>query len=157
MKIYLASDHAGFELKEKIKDFLSELGYEIKDFGAFEFNSEDDYPDFIILTMRALQNDLENIDSRAIIFGGSGQGEAIVANRFKGIRAAVFYGGKEEIIKLSREHNNVNVLSLGARFLSEQEAKEAIKIWLDTLFPNSNDKNSSRHMRRIKKIDGIIT
>lgn len=154
--IYLASDHAGFELKEKIKKFLVELEYEIKDFGVFEFNSEDDYPDFIIPAARALQEDLKNgVDSKAIIFGSTGQGEAIAANRFKGIRAIVYYGASEEIIKLSREHNNSNVFSLGAGFMSESEAKNAVKLWLTIPFPNSDDQNSSRHLRRIEKIDGI--
>lgn len=154
MKIYLASDHAGFELKEKIKKFLADLNYKIQDFGAYEFNPEDDYPDFIIPAVRALQNDLENnIDSKAIILGGSGQGEAICANRFKNIRAVVFYGGNEEIIKLSREHNNANVLSFGARFLDETQAKEAVKLWLETPFPNPSDENFSRHQRRIEKIE----
>jgi len=156
MIIYLAADHAGFELKEKLKSFLADLSYEIKDFGAYEFNSEDDYPDFIIPAVKALKNDLnEGIKSRAVIFGYSGQGEAITANHFKGVRAVVFYGGSEEIIKLSREHNNTNVLSLAARFISESEAMSAVRIWLDTPFPNSNDQNSFRHIRRIEKIDGI--
>ncbi len=154
MKIYFASDHAGFELKEKLKIFLNEAGHEIKDFGAFEFNSEDDYPDFIIPAMRALEEDLKNgIDSMAIILGGSGQGEAMCANRFKNIRAIVYYGYNEEIIKLSREHNNANVLSLGARFLNEQEAKNAVKLWLETLYPDPSDQNFSRHQKRIEKID----
>lgn len=152
--IYLASDHAGFELKEKLKDFLGDLGYKIKDFGAYEYNKDDDYPDFIVPAAVALKNDLEKgLDSKAVIFGFSGQGEAMRANRFHGIRAAVFYGGEKKILKLSREHNNANVLSLGAGFLSEEEAKSAVNIWLETSFPNAEDKNSSRHKRRIEKID----
>lgn len=154
MKIYLASDHAGFELKEKLKKFLAELEYETKDFGAFEFNPEDDYPDFIIPAIRALQNDLENnIDALAIILGGSGQGEAVCANRFKGIRAIVYYGFSEEIVKLGKEHNNSNVLSLGSRFISEEETKRVVKLWLLTPFPNPSDKNFFRHQKRIEKID----
>lgn len=156
MKIYLASDHAGFELKEKLKSYLIESGFEIKDFGAYEFNPEDDYPDFIIPAMRALEEDLRNrIESRAIIFGFSGQGEAMCANRFYGARAAVFYGGDTKIIQLSREHNNSNVLSLGAGFLNEEEAKNVVNIWLRTLFPNLDDSNSSRHTRRLEKLDNI--
>ena len=156
MKIYLASDHAGFELKEKLKTFLAGLGYEIKDFGAFQYDAEDDYPDFIIPAAKALSEDVKNgIESRAIILRGSGQGEAMVANRFKGVCATVYYGGAEEIIKLSREHNNANCLSLGARFLSEDEAKKAIKLWLETVFPNPEDSNWARHQRRVDKIDAI--
>ena len=143
MKIFLATDHAGFELKEKLKPFLQKLGYEVEDFGAYELNPEDDYPDFIVPAMKTVA---ENLGSFGIILGGSGQGEAIVANRIKGIRAVVYYGGKEEIIKLSREHNDANVLSLGARFLSEDEAKEAIELWLRTPFSGEE-----RHLRRIKK------
>lgn len=143
--IYLAADHAGFELKEKLKIFLSELGYEIKDFGAFEYDESDDYPDFISKATEAVSRDSEN--SKAIVLGGSGQGEAIVANKFPGVRAIVFYGGSMDIIKLSREHNNANILSLGARFLSEKESKEAVKLWLATPFLNEE-----RHNRRIEKI-----
>lgn len=156
MKIYLASDHAGFELKEKLKSYLIESGFEIKDFGAYEFNLEDDYPDFIIPAMRALEEDLRNrIESRAIIFGFSGQGEAMCANRFYGARAAVFYGGDTKIIQLSREHNDSNILSLGAGFLNEEEAKNALNIWLKIIFPSPNDYNSSRHTRRLEKLDNI--
>jgi len=145
MKIFIGADHAGFELKGKLKPFLEEIGYEVEDMGAFELNQEDDYPDFIKPVARAVS---ENVGSLGIILGGSGQGEAMQANRFKGVRAAVFYGGDSEIIKLSKEHNNANILSLGARFLNEEEAKEAVKLWLGT--PFSEDE---RHKRRIKKID----
>lgn len=146
MKVYLATDHAGFELKEKLKVFLEELGYEVKDFGAFEYNPDDDYPDFISKAAEAVSKDPEN--SKAIVLGGSGQGEAIVANKFPGARAVVFYGGSFDIIKLSREHNDANILSLGARFLSEEESREAVKLWLTTPFSNEE-----RHKRRIDKIN----
>lgn len=145
--IYLACDHAGFELKEKVKEFLQKEGYQVKDFGAFDFDKNDDYPDFISQAAEAVSKDPQN---KAIIFGGSGQGEAIVANKFKNVRAVVFYGQREEIIKLSREHNDANVLSLGARFLSEEEALGAIKSWLETPFTNEE-----RHVRRINKIKEI--
>lgn len=156
--IYLASDHAGFELKEKIKEYLVSLGglYKFKDFGALKYDKEDDYPDFIILAMRALEEDLRNgVESRVIIFGYSGQGEAMCANRFRGARAVVFYGGDIQIIKLSREHNNSNVLSFGAGFVSEKEAAQAVEVWLKTLFPGTNDSNFSRHIRRIEKFKNI--
>lgn len=144
--IYLATDHRGFELKEKIKEWLKEWGYEFQDFGAFEYNPDDDYPDFIHKAAQAVAKDPEN--NKGIILGGSGQGEAMVANRYKGVRAAVYYGYSDEKIKLSREHNNTNILSLGASFLTEEEAKKAIKLWLETPFSGEE-----RHTRRIKKID----
>lgn len=152
--IYLASDHAGFELKEKIKNFLACLGYETKDFGSFEFNPEDDYPDFINPIAEQLQKDIEDgMETKAVIFGFSGQGEAICANRHKKIRAAVFYGGSKDVLKLSREHNDANILSIGAGFILEGEAEDAIKLWLHTPFPNGSDANSARHLRRIEKLE----
>ena len=149
--IYLASDHAGFELKEKLKIFLAGLGYETKDLGAFSYDEKDDYPDFVLPAARAVAEDPEN--NRAIVLGGSGQGEAMAANRLKGVRAAVYYGSPEvekgeRIIKLSREHNNANILSLGARFLSEGEAERVVKLWLETPFSEEES-----HKRRIAKLD----
>ena len=119
MKIYIASDHAGFELKNKIKDFLKSLEYNVEDCGAFVFDPLDDYPDFILPAAKKVAKE-EN--SRGIILGGSGQGEAMAANRIKGIRAAVYYDGPIDIIKLSRLHNNANIISFGARFLSFDRA-----------------------------------
>ena len=145
MIIYLGTDHAGFAMKESLKPFLEEIGYEVKDFGAHEFNQKDDYPDFIKPVAEAVSN---NSGSLGIILGGSGQGEAMQANRFKGVRAAVYYGGNLEILKLSRQHSNANILSLGARFMDEKTAKEAVQIWLSTGFPGEE-----RHQRRINKID----
>jgi len=144
--IYLASDHRGFELKEKIKQWLSEWGYQYEDMGAFEYDKDDDYPDFIRKAAEAVVNDPEQ--SRGIILGGSGQGEAMVANRQKGVRAMVYYKDSEEMIRMSREHNDANILSLGASFLDEQTAKKAIKLWLETPFSGEE-----RHKRRINKID----
>lgn len=146
MRIYLGSDHAGFELKEKLKVFLSEKGYEVEDKGAFELNPEDDYPDFVRPVAEAVANDPEA--SRGVILGMSGQGEAMVANRIKGIRAAVYCGGSMKIVKLSREHNDANILSFGARFISGEKAKKAVELWLSTKF------SGGRHQRRIEKIDG---
>ena len=144
MKIHLATDHAGLELKEKVKLYLSDLNYEVIDHGAYEYDALDDYPDFIFPCANAVSNDPE---SKGIILGGSGQGEAMAANRVKGVRAAVFYNGPEEIIKLSRQHNNANILSLGARFMSEEEMYKIIEVWLSTDF------ESGRHQRRIEKLD----
>ena len=144
MKIHLATDHAGLELKEKVKLYLSDLNYEVIDHGAYEYDALDDYPDFIFPCANAVSNDPE---SKGIILGGSGQGEAMAANRVKGVRAAVFYNGPEEIIKLSREHNNANILSLGARFMSEEEIYKIIELWLEEPF------EGGRHERRIAKLD----
>ena len=144
MKIHLATDHAGLELKEKVKLYLSDLDYEVIDHGAYKYDALDDYPDFIFPCAKAVSNDPE---SKGIILGGSGQGEAMAANRVKGVRAAVFYNGPDEIIKLSRQHNNANILSLGARFMSEREMYKIIEVWLSTDF------ESGRHQRRIQKLD----
>ncbi len=144
--IYLASDHAGFELKEKVKEFLEKEGLKVEDCGAYELNPSDDYPDFISKAAEAVSKDPK---SKAIILGGSGQGEAIVANKFPNVRAAVFYGNAD-MIPLTREHNDANILSLGARFLTEDEAFEAVKLWLETPFTEEE-----RHVRRIEKIKKI--
>lgn len=145
--VYLAADHAGFELKEKVKKYLQDLGYEVKDFGAYSFDKDDDYPDFISKAAEAVSKDRE---SKAIILGGSGQGEAMVANKFPNVRAAVYYGGVGGIPSLTRQHNDSNILSLGARFLNEQDALKAVKLFLDTPFTNEE-----RHLRRIEKIKKI--
>jgi ribose 5-phosphate isomerase B len=148
MKIYIGSDHAGFELKEKLIPFLAELGHEVEDKGAFDFDAQDDYPDFVIPVAEAVSKD---DSSRGVVLGGSGQGEAICANRFKNVRAFTYYTpsrGEINIVADSRSHNNSNVISLGARFLSEDEAKEAVKLWLET--PFSGDE---RHVRRLSKLD----
>lgn len=147
MKIFIATDHAGFELKNALVPFLSEeLGHEVVDCGAFVYDESDDYPDFISVAIGNLKE--EGSEASAIILGGSGQGEAMLANRYSGIRATVYYGGPEEIITLSREHNDANVLSLGARFLDEASAKSVVSLWLNTSFSNEE-----RHVRRIEKID----
>ncbi|MEK7555833.1 MAG: RpiB/LacA/LacB family sugar-phosphate isomerase [Patescibacteria group bacterium] len=157
MKIYLASDHAGFPLKEKLKMFLAESGYEVFDAGAYQYDESDDYPDFVVSAAKLVAGDP---GSKGIVLGGSGQGEAIAANRVAGVRAIVYYGppclrageagGSLDIVKLSREHNNANILSLAARFMNEEEAKEAVMLFLETSF--SED---ARHQRRIKKIDEL--
>ena len=144
MKIHLATDHAGLELKEKVKLYLSDLNYEVIDHGAYEYDALDDYPDFIFPCAKAVAKDTE---SRGIILGGSGQGEAMAANRIKGVRAAVFYNGPDDIVKLSREHNDANVLSIGARFMDESEIYRVIEIWINEPF------EGGRHVRRIEKLD----
>lgn len=163
MKIFIGGDHAGFELKNRLAEYLKSEGHEVTDFGPSKLDPEDDYPDYIVPVAKAVAGDSL---SRGIIIGGSGQGEAICANRFKGIRAVVFYGnpkrsdlsadlrsdlGESDVIKFSREHNDANILSLGAWFLSFEEAKTAVKLWLET--PFSDDE---RHIRRLSKIDSVI-
>jgi len=153
MKIYIGTDHAGFELKEVLKKYLPELGlgYEVVDMGAFTLNTEDDYPDFITPVAKAVAEDIE---SMGVIIGGSGNGEAMCANRIPGVRAAVFYGQEDntvspdtfEIVKLAREHNDANIISIGARFVDTDEAKFAVELFLKTEF--SKDE---RHVRRINK------
>tara|TARA_B000000477_G_scaffold86085_1_gene73044 strand:- start:494 stop:943 length:450 start_codon:yes stop_codon:yes gene_type:complete len=143
-RIVLATDHAGFKLKEAVKKSLLELGLEVKDFGALEYESTDDYPDFINPAAKFIS---EKDNTMGIIFGGSGQGEAMAANRFKGVRAAVFYDGPDEIINLSRLHNNANVLSFGSRFIDADRAIELIKKWLSVEF------EGGRHQKRIEKLD----
>jgi len=145
MKVYIGSDHAGFELKEKLKIFLGNLKYEVIDKGAFKYEKKDDYPDFIKPVAEAVSKEK---NSRGIILGGSGEGEAIDANKINGVRAIEYYGKNLEIIKLGREHNDANILSLGARFISEDEAKKAVQIFLETEFSNEE-----RHIRRIDKIE----
>lgn len=147
MKVYLATDHAGFELKEKIKTFLQEKGYDVEDCGAHTVDPQDDYPDFI---SRAAEKISQNSDDKAIIFGGSGQGEAMVANKFPHVRAMVFNCENLELIPLGREHNNANMLSIGARFVSEAVAKQAVEVFLATAFPGDE-----RHVRRLEKMKVI--
>lgn len=148
MRIHIAADHAGLALKEYLKTQLAIDGHECLDYGAHDLALDDDYPDMVGACMRGLQKDLSGgAASMGIVLGGSGTGEAIVANKYEGIRAAVFYGGDINIVRLSREHNDANVLSLGARFLSDADAIEAVRLWLKT--PFSRD---ARHVRRIKKI-----
>lgn len=144
--IYIASDHAGFELKNQLIEYLNSKSLEVEDCGPMVFDKEDDYSDFIYPCAVKVASAGGN---RGIIIGGSGQGEAILANKVKGIRATLYYGGNLEIVKLSRQHNDSNVLSLGARFISVNEAKEAMDLWLSTEF------EGGRHERRIDKVNKI--
>jgi ribose 5-phosphate isomerase B len=154
MKIYLAADHAGFEAKALLMARLESLGHDVEDCGAFSLDGADDYPDFVLLCAHKVANDP---GSFGILLGASGQGEAMVANRVAGVRAAVYYGKAEHtqtdatgaelgLVESARLHNDANVLSLGARFLLAGEAEEAVLRFLQT--PFSGDE---RHMRRIAK------
>jgi len=150
--IHLASDHAGFDLKEAIKAHLKENSYDVIDHGAQTYNKRDDYPDFIHQAATAVA---ESNNARGIIFGYSGQGEAMTANRHQGVRAAVYYepsahgsSPRDDIIRLSREHNDANMLSIGAGFIEQEKVIEAVDRWLDIKFSGAQ-----RHKRRIEKID----
>ena len=141
MKISLGSDHAGFRYKEKVKELLGSLGHEVKDCGTF---SEEpvDYPLFIRPAAEAVaRGECE----RGIVFGGSGNGEAMVANRVRGIRCALCWN--VESARLARQHNDANMVSLGQRMMTQQLALEIVRVWLDTPF------ESGRHVRRIELID----
>ncbi len=147
MKVYLATDHGGYELKEILKTWLKEEGYEVEDMGANSLDPDDDYPNFIIPLARKVAQDP---DSLGIISGRSGNGEAIAANKIKGIRAAVCIN--EEMARKAKQHNNANILSLGADYMSVDEAKNIVRAFLET--PFSED---VRHIRRINKIKEIET
>lgn len=147
MKIAIAADHAGFALKAEVEKRLAALGHEVLDCGAHAPDPGDDYPSFCAEAAGALSRGEAD---RAIVIGGSGQGEAIVANRFRGVRCVVYYGGRPEIPTLAREHNDANALSLGARFLSAEEAWAAVSAWLAA--PFSGD---ARHARRLAQIDAL--
>ncbi len=141
MKIAIGSDHAGFQYKEKIRDFLKSLGHTVTDFGT---HSEQpvDYPLFIRPVAEAVaRGEFE----RGIVLGGSGNGEAIVANRTRGIRCALCWN--EESARLGRQHNNANVISLGQRMISIESALDIVRIWLETPF------EGGRHQQRIDLID----
>ena len=141
MKIAIGSDHAGFIYKEELRKFLGELGHEVKDFGTYSDKSCD-YPDFIRPAAKAVAaGEFE----RGIVLGGSGNGEAIVANKVRGIRCALCWDVRSA--RLSREHNDANVLSLGERMMAISEAKEIVELWLRTAF------EGGRHQKRIEKIE----
>lgn len=163
MVIAIASDHAGFGQLKELEAFLESLGYQVDNFGPKNLNPEDDYPDFIAPAAKAVS---VGECQRGIVLGGSGQGEAMTANKIKGVRCAVFYGpatprkvvdaaGRTshdplEIVRLSREHNDANMLSLAARFVALEDMKNVIKLWLETPFNNED-----RHRRRIGKINEL--
>ncbi len=141
MKIAIGSDHAGFQYKERIKQLLAGLGHTVKDFGTSS-DAPADYPVFIRPVAEAVaRGEFE----RGIVLGGSGNGEAIVANRVKGIRCAVCWN--LDSARLSRQHNNANVLSLGQRMMTPEMVLEIVRLWLTTPF------DGGRHQRRIDLID----
>lgn len=163
MKIAVTTDHAGFEQLKQLKGFLEAAGHECVDFGPVVFNADDDYPRLIRPAARAVAS---GECEMGIIMGGSGQGEAMAANRIKGVRCTVYYGPAQptqaidaegtsakddmEIIRLSRQHNNANMLSLAARFLSPEQMQAAVTLWLATPF-----EGVERHARRAAQLDEL--
>ena len=161
MTVALATDHAGFEQLKELEAFLESLGHKCHNFGPFSLKPDDDYPDFIFPAAKTVAS---GGCERGIIIGRSGQGEAMAANRVKGVRCAVYYGpavarkvvdahGRTshnplEVVRLSREHNDSNMLSLGASFISLKDIKNVVKLWLETPFSGEN-----RHQRRNQKLD----
>ena len=141
MKIAIGSDHAGFNYKEKIKQFLGALGHEVRDFGTYS-DEPVDYPLFIRPVAEAVaRGDAE----RGVVLGGSGNGEAMAANRIKTVRCALCWN--VESARLARQHNDANMISLGQRMLTEEEALEIVRTWLETDF------DGGRHLRRIQLLD----
>jgi ribose 5-phosphate isomerase B len=140
MKIALGSDHAGFEYKQAIHEWLTARGHEVKDFGTFS-NERVDYPDFIRPAEAVARGECE----RGIVLGGSGNGEAIAANKVRGVRCALCWN--EDTARLSREHNDANVISIGQRTISRELALRLVEIWLATPF------EGGRHIVRIQKIE----
>ena len=145
MKVYLASDHAGFDLKQEIKNYLLSQNYIIEDCGDFTPTKDDDYPEFIAKAAEKISNDQ---DSKAIVFGKSGAGEEIVANKFKNVRAVI--GFSKENVKLARKDNDANILALGSQFVNTEDAIELVKLFLETPFSNAD-----RHKRRIEEISNL--
>ncbi len=159
-RVFIAADHTGFLLKETLIEYIRDgLSYAVEDMGAFTLEPTDDYPDMV---RPCVEKVVATPDSLGIVIGGSGQGEAMVANRVQGARCALYYGQAQatkaidaegapaldgyDIVRLSREHNNANVLSLAARFITEEDAKEAVRIFLEFTFTGQE-----RHQRRIAK------
>ena len=143
MKISLGTDHAGFLYKEKVKALLTELGHEVKDFGTFSEESVD-YPVFIRPAAEAVAR---GECDRGIVFGGSGNGEAMVANKVHGVRCALCWN--EEVARLSRQHNDANVLSLGQRVIAEDLVLNILRVWLDTPF------EGGRHQKRVEQLNAM--
>src|SRR5438046_5365485 len=144
MKISLGSDHAGFKLKEKVRVLLGQLGHEVKDFGTFSVEPPVDYPLFVRPAAEAVaRGECE----RGIVFGGSGNGEAMTANKVHGVRCALCWN--EEVTRLSRQHNDANVLSLGQRVIPEDVALKIVRVWLETPF------EGGRHEKRVAQLNAM--
>lgn len=152
MKIAIASDHAGFELKEYLVKSLKEQSFDVIDMGPDTYTETDDYPDYIKQVGQFISENSDPEQYRGIVIGGSGQGENICANKHKNVRSILIYGNdiglNETIAKLSRQHNNANVISFAARFIENANALGALESWLD-----ENFSNEERHVRRLSKLE----
>lgn len=144
--LYLGADHRGFLLKESLRAYLSKQEYEVEDLGAFEFNIDDDYPDFAAAVAAKIAE--APSFNRGILICGSGHGTDMVANKFKGVRAALCFNRK--VAAQSREHEDANILVLASDWLKESEAKDIVAVWLEVQFLGEE-----RHIRRLKKITDI--
>lgn len=142
MKIHIATDHAGLELKDVIVKHLTEQGHQVTDHGAYEYDAQDDYPEFIIKAAEAVAIDDQSL---GVVFGGSGNGEQMAANKVKGIRAALVWN--ESTAELARQHNNANVISIGARQHTTEEVLQLIDTFVAEPFSEEE-----RHIRRISQI-----
>ena len=143
MKIAIGSDHAGFELKENLKKLLADKGYELDDLGAETYDSQDDYPEFGRKVAEAVASGEYD---RGIIMCGTGIGISISANKVPGVRAAACYN--TDMAKVSRMHNNANILALGGRIAAKETALDIALTWLETPFSEGE-----RHVRRIRQIE----
>ena len=143
MKIFLGADHRGFDLKEKIKEWLKDKGRQVEDLGAYTLDPSDDYPDFAFAVAAKVANDPEH--DRGVLFCGSGVGMDIAANKFKSIRATVV--GSAEAAEHARSHDDVNIISLAADWIPPEAAGKVIQSFLDTPFSGEE-----RHARRLMKI-----
>jgi ribose 5-phosphate isomerase B len=139
MRVHLGSDHAGFELKERLSEWLSEHGHDVVDHGPAGYDADDDYPTYVLPAARAV---VDEPGSFGVVLGGSGNGEAIAANKVTGVRAALVWS--RETARLAREHNDANVISLGARMHDPADALDFVAVFLDTPFSELD-----RHSRRI--------
>ncbi len=139
MRVYLGSDHAGYDLKNHLVEWLTASGHEPVDCGPHVFDADDDYPPFCL---RAAERTAADDSALGVVVGGSGNGEAIAANKVRGVRAALAWS--EETARLGREHNNANVVSVGARMHTAEEATRFVEVFLDTPFSKGE-----RHIRRI--------
>ena len=142
MRVHLGCDHAGYELKNMIAEYLRTAGYDVVDHGAHEYDADDDYPAFCI---EAAEGVVEEPGSLGVVIGGSGNGEQIAANKVDGVRAALAWS--VQTAQLAREHNNANVVGIGARMHSVEQAFEIVRAFLDTPFPGGE-----RHQRRIDQL-----
>ncbi len=144
--LYLAAYHRGYAIKEGLKKYLADAGYEVEDLGAFAYDKDDDYPDFAAAAAQKVAQNPEA--NRAILLCGSGHGADIVANKFRGVRAALCWNA--DVARQSREHDNANVLVLPADWVTEEEAQEIVRSWLEVEFSGEE-----RHVRRLRKIEEI--